>query len=74
MPEFISSMPHRARYPIKPNPTSLQVDLTNGGHALRLHLDMHFCVLAAACGSVVVMDRLQSELDQSVGMKPSGGV
>jgi len=62
------------QYPIKPNPTSLQVALTNGGHALPLHLDMHLCVLAAARGSGVVMEKLQSELDLSVGMKPLGKV
>lgn len=58
--EFISSWPLRAQYPVKPNPTSLQVALTNGGHALPLHLDMHLCALAptAACGSAVVMERL----------------
>lgn len=59
-------------YPIKPNPASLQVALTNDGHALPLHLDMHSCVLAAACGSIVMMERLWSELDQSAGRKPLG--
>lgn len=74
MPGFISSRPLRAWYLIKPIPSSLQVVLTNGGHALLLHLGMHLRFLAAACGSVVLMERLQSEFDQSVGMKPSGRV
>lgn len=49
--------------PLSLTSTSLQVAFTNSGHALPLHLDMHLCILAAACESGVVTERLQSELD-----------